>query len=82
MSKDRDDESGRFAPTVEDDQILSHLRNHRRPSQRTAKAVGETVGLDRSTAYRRLEQLVEQGNVEKDELGKNVVYLPRDDESA
>jgi predicted transcriptional regulator len=82
MSKDRDDESGRFAPTVEDNQILSHLRDHRKPSDRTAKAVGEAVGLDRSTAYRRLEQLVEREQVEKDELGKNVVYLPKEDESS
>lgn len=77
MDRNRNDE-GQFAPAVENEDILDHLRDHDRPSERTAKSVANAVDLDRSTAYRRLEQLVEQGHVEKDDLGKNVVYLPRD----
>jgi Fic family protein len=76
---DRDDR-GQYQTAVNDSEILSFFGRAVRPYQ-TAQSVGDEFGLERSTAYRRLQRLADEGPLRKDEVGARAVvwWLPTDE---
>lgn len=59
---------GEYTPKATDEAILAHFARSDRPFQ-TAQSVAEQFDLDRSQAYRRLQQLAENGVLEKEKVG-------------
>lgn len=73
------DEQGQYRSAVSEQAILSFFTESERPYQ-TARAVGDRFDLDRSTAYRRLQRLVDNGQLRKDGVGARAVvwWVPED----
>lgn len=73
------DQQGQYQSAVSDQAILSSFTEGERPYQ-TASSVGEQFDIDRSTAYRRLQRLVDDGPLRKDEVGARAVvwWLPKE----
>ncbi|PSQ36899.1 hypothetical protein BRD11_00795 [Halobacteriales archaeon SW_12_69_24] len=65
------DERGQFESELGNEEIMSHFVE-RRPFH-TAQEVADRFGVDRSTAYRRLSQLEDDGRLEKVSLGSRTV---------
>ncbi|ELY53624.1 helix-turn-helix domain-containing protein [Natronolimnohabitans innermongolicus] len=65
------DNGGKFESDLRDEDIMSHFTEGR--PFHTAQEVADQFGIDRSTAYRRLRQLVEKGKLEKVSLGSRTV---------
>jgi len=65
------DESGQFESDLSNETIMSYF-SEGRPFH-TAKEVADTFDIDRSTAYRRLSQLEDNGHLEKVSLGSRTV---------
>jgi response regulator of citrate/malate metabolism len=63
---------GQFTSDVTDDNILAFFQQGERPFH-TASEVADEFELDRSTAYRRLDDLHEQGRLEKTDVGARAV---------
>lgn len=63
---------GEYTPRVEDEEILAHFSRANRPVQ-TAQAIADQFDLDRSQAYRRLQQLADNGLLEKTKVGGRAV---------
>jgi predicted transcriptional regulator len=59
---------GEYTSKATDEAILAHFSRTDRPFQ-TAQSVAEQFDLDRSQAYRRLQQLAENGVLEKEKVG-------------
>ena len=59
---------GEYTSKATDEAILAHFSRADRPFQ-TAQSVAEQFDLDRSQAYRRLQQLAENGILEKEKVG-------------
>jgi len=55
-----------------DEEILAYISRNERPVQ-TARSIGEQFGFDRSQAYRRLQQLADEGVLEKTKVGGRAV---------
>jgi DNA-binding IclR family transcriptional regulator len=66
------DEQGQYQSSVSEQAILSFFTESERPYQ-TARDVGDRFDLDRSTAYRRLQRLADEGQLRKDEVGARAV---------
>ncbi|UIP00280.1 helix-turn-helix domain-containing protein [Halobaculum sp. CBA1158] len=67
---DRDDR-GQFDSGIADDDLLRYFTEGR--PFHTAGEVADRFDIDRSTAYRRLRQLAEDGRIEKVTLGSRTV---------
>ncbi|GAA0233263.1 helix-turn-helix domain-containing protein [Halobaculum roseum] len=67
---DRDDR-GQFDSGIADDDLLRYFTEGR--PFHTAGEVAERFDIDRSTAYRRLRRLAEDGRLEKVTLGSRTV---------
>jgi predicted DNA-binding transcriptional regulator AlpA len=65
------DESGQFESELGNEDIMSYFAE-RRPFH-TAQEVADRFGIDRSTAYRRLSRLEDDGRLEKVSLGSRTV---------
>ena len=65
------DESGQFASELGNEDIMSYFAE-RRPFH-TAQEVADRFSVDRSTAYRRLSRLEDDGRLEKVSLGSRTV---------
>lgn len=63
---------GEYSPTVTDEEILAFIAREQQPIQ-TARAVADQFGIDRSQAYRRLQQLADEGALEKAKVGGRAV---------
>lgn len=63
---------GEYTERATDKDILAHFTHTDRPVQ-TAQSVAEQFGLDRSQAYRRLQQLADEGALEKAKVGGRAV---------
>jgi predicted DNA-binding transcriptional regulator AlpA len=71
------DESGRFESELGTEDIMSYFAEGR--PFHTAQEVADRFGIDRSTAYRRLSRLGDDGRLEKVSLGSRTVvwwYTP------
>ena len=66
------DDRGQYRTAVSDDEILSFFGRAGRPYQ-TAQSVGDEFNLERSTAYRRLQRLADEEQLQKDEVGARAV---------
>jgi predicted transcriptional regulator len=71
MPRERDS-GGKFTSNITDDDILAFFKQGERPFH-TASEAADEFGLDRSTAYRRLDSLREQGRLKKTEVGARAV---------
>lgn len=65
------DESGKFDSELGDEDLIRYFADGR--PFHTAGEVADTFGIDRSTAYRRLSRLAEDGQLEKVSLGSRTV---------
>lgn len=63
---------GEYTPRTGDEDLLTYFLRADRPIQ-TAQSVADEFGLDRSQAYRRLQQLAEEGVIEKEKVGGRAV---------
>lgn len=72
---DERDESGRFAPSVSDQEILNTVRE-REPAG-TAE-IADAVGLKRQGVDYRLRKLADAGEVEKKKVGGALIWSIRD----
>lgn len=72
--------STRFTPTITDEAILERFEEGR--PFHTANEVAEWFDVDRSTAYRHLSDLADEGSLEKVKVGSRTVvwWLPAADE--
>jgi predicted HTH transcriptional regulator len=66
------DEQGRFAEQTNDDDILRVIRESEFPAV-TAQWVADTVAMERRPVHQRLEELHEQGKLERGKLSPRVV---------
>lgn len=66
------DEHGRFAEQTSDEDILRVIRESEFPAV-TARWVADTVGMKRRPVLQRLEELHEQGTLERGKLSPRVV---------
>lgn len=67
---------GRFVSKVGDDDILRFIHGLDKPFVTTSRIVG-AFGIDQSTAYRRLQRLADDGELNKEGVGANaVVWWP------
>lgn len=65
------DERGQFESDLDDEDIVSYFAEGR--PFHTAQEVADQFGIDRSTAYRRLSRLEDDGRLEKVSLGSRTV---------
>lgn len=65
-------DQGEYTARTTDEEILSHFSQAARPFQ-TAQSVAEQFDVDRSQAYRRLQQLADEGVLEKAKVGGRAV---------
>ncbi|WP_254863693.1 helix-turn-helix domain-containing protein [Halovivax gelatinilyticus] len=73
---------GTFSQTVSDESLLAYFSRADRPFQ-TARSIADHYHLDRSQAYRRLQQLADDGALEKAKVGgRAVVWWLADGENA
>jgi DNA-binding Lrp family transcriptional regulator len=63
---------GEYTAGTTDEDILAHFSQAERPFQ-TAQSVADQFDVDRSQAYRRLQQLVDEGVLEKAKVGGRAV---------
>lgn len=74
MTQDRG-EGGRFSEQVRLDDVLAVFETANVPVL-TSREVADELGCSRPTAYIKLEELVERGDVQKKEVGaRAVVYI-------
>lgn len=69
---------GEYTQTVSDEEVLASFATAARPFQ-TATDIAERFSLDRSQAYRRLQQLADVGSVQKAKIGGRAVVWWRSD---
>ena len=68
-------EGGRFSEQVTLDDVLAVFKTADLPVL-TSREVAEHLGCSRPTAYSKLQELVDQGDVQKKEVGaRAVVYI-------
>jgi predicted HTH transcriptional regulator len=73
MTDERErDTSGQFAEETTDDDILVAMRESEFPAV-TARWVADTLKIERPSAHRRLEELHEDGRIERGKLSPRVV---------
>lgn len=74
MDRERD-EQGKYTEQVAPGDVLAVFREADLPVL-TSKEVAEEMGIARQTAYNKLEELVEQGDLHKKKVGaRAVVYI-------
>ncbi|WP_227357313.1 MarR family transcriptional regulator [Haladaptatus salinisoli] len=73
MTAERErDTRSQFAEETTDDEILTAIHKSEFPAV-TARWVADTLGIERPSAHRRLEELHEKGEVERGKLRPRVV---------
>jgi predicted HTH transcriptional regulator len=74
------DTRGQFAEETTDDDILAAIRESEFPAV-TARWVADTLKIERPSAHRRLEELHEDGEVERGSLSPRVViwWIPENE---
>lgn len=73
---------GEYTTETTDKEIVAHFSQAERPFQ-TAQSVAEQFDVDRSQAYRRLQQLADEGVLEKAKVGgRAVVWWVSDEEES
>lgn len=77
MTNDRDEESGKFREQYPTELFLTALAEH---DLATTAKVAEYVGCSYDLAYRRLNMLAEEGQVQKSEVGGSFVWSESDTE--
>lgn len=77
MAKNRDEDSGRFTETHTDEELLQFLRES--GAVGTAD-VAEEFDYQQPTAYRRLQDLEERGEVESQKIGNARLWQAHDEE--
>ncbi|KYH24355.1 hypothetical protein HAPAU_33380 [Halalkalicoccus paucihalophilus] len=65
-------DQGEYTTRITDEDILAHFSQAGRPFQ-TAQSVAEQFDVDRSQAYRRLQQLADEDALEKAKVGGRAV---------
>lgn len=66
------DSHGQFKEETTNEEILASIRESEFPAV-TARWVADTVGIERTSAHRRLESLVEDSEVKRGKLSPRVV---------
>ena len=64
-------------PVVTESKLVYKIRNHEDPFV-TASQIGEIFNVSRQTAYKHLQRMYEQGDIEKRKIGGSAViwWLP------
>lgn len=72
---------GMFVSDVSDDDVMDFIdRGAKRPFVTTSRIAGR-FGFDQSTAYRRLQRLVDEERLNKESVGANaVVWWPAEED--
>ena len=65
-------DTGQFESKIDADDVAVFIRDADRPFQ-TTRDVAENFDVDRSTAYRALERLSDDGRLNKDKISANAV---------
>jgi DNA-binding Lrp family transcriptional regulator len=65
-------DGGSFTSTVTDDEILTAVEEH---SPAATSEVGDTVGMTRPGAHKRLNKLHDSGKVNKKQVAASVVWF-------
>lgn len=78
MPPERDGETGQYTHSWSDDDFLEALRELGGFAGTTD--VAENVGCVRDSAYRRLNNLAENGEVERREIGGSLTWVLDEDE--
>lgn len=80
MSEGQDDrergESGQYVAEVSPEDALAVFTDH---EPRTAREVADELGVVRRTAYNKLEELTERGDIRKKKVGGRAVVYWRPD---
>jgi len=72
MSQDRNrDDRGRYVETLTTDRVLAFLRRAGEPV--TAREVGDEFGVTNRAALNKLDQLHDQGDIERKEVGARAI---------
>ena len=77
---DRDEETGKYTDKYPDEAFLDAIREH--DGLPTTPSVAEPVGCNRRTAYNRLKELEEQGDIISQEAGRTLVWMLAEDGDA
>ena len=70
---DRDEETGKYTDKYPDAAFLDTIRDH--DGLPTTPSIAEAVGCNRRTAYNRLTELEERGDVVSQEAGRTLVWM-------
>lgn len=68
---ERNDESGQFTPTYSADDFLEAIPKADPP---TTSNIGEIVGCEYRTAYKWLNDLADEGQVERQNVGNSLIW--------
>ncbi|RBI58329.1 transcriptional regulator [halophilic archaeon] len=76
MPKKRDDDSGRYTQSVDDDDILAYLREQ---DGAGTSEVADAFDYEQSTVYRRMKRLEDDGRVSRREVGGVILWSVTDE---
>jgi predicted ArsR family transcriptional regulator len=71
MVRTRDTDSGQFQQSVTDAEIIQFVREN---GPLGSSDVGDEFDIETATAYRRLKQLRERGEVDSQDVGPTLVW--------
>lgn len=72
MSPERNEESGEYTPSYSDEDFIQAL--HDLGGTAGTTDVAERVGCVRDSAYRRLNNLSDEGRVERQRIGNSLIW--------
>lgn len=73
MAPERDEDTGQYKEEFPVQVFLNAVNKLETP---TTTNVAETVGCSYDLAYRRLNQLADQGKLQKQSVGNSLLWLP------
>ncbi|WP_435159843.1 helix-turn-helix domain-containing protein [Haladaptatus sp. DFWS20] len=75
MTRERDEDTGRYRSVYDDETILSTLKDTRLATSEIAAA----LGCHRTTAHDRLREMEENNLVKSTEVGNTLIWEPIED---
>lgn len=70
--KDRDEDSGQYVDTYRTEKFVGAIRDH--GGAASTKEIADAVGCHRDTARRRLLELVDEGEIERRDVGDAALW--------
>ena len=77
MTPDRNEETGQYSASYSDDDFLKAIADL--GGTAGTSEIADRVGCVRDSAYRRLNQLAENGRVERRRIGNSLVWFATDE---